>query len=204
MKSNMGYLKSMKLILEFLENIRWKDKSKNCEKKYDLQFNFITNAGKSVAQTAHTDYRDTDGLNDCKNALPYTIFLGFRANSKLIVWNGETYETIEYGIGDVVFLAGDVIHAGPTYAGAHSRMQVYADTDVRHNNGNPNEWLNWPFNKQPLAYELDQGVYDLTNFESDICKSSFETTYKVKKKVILDQLKWNESNPTKKKIFFNL
>jgi hypothetical protein len=205
MDSKYEYLAPMKLILEFIEGLSWTDED-NVERSYVLQYNYIYNKEASVAQKAHTDYKKSDGLNDKHKALPFTIFLGTRENSKLIIWNRrfKRYETVEYGVGDVLFLAGDVIHAGPTYLKAHGRMQLYADTNVRHDALNPNEWLQMPFSEQPLAYELDEGIYNAAYFQEAICHTALLTTYGVKKEDIVEILKKNEVNPNEKEKFFFL
>ena len=201
MKSKYGFLDSMKLILEFLETLTWQDEN-NVENNYALQYNYIYNEGKSIAQKAHTDYKKNNGINDAKKALPFTVFFGVSEESKLIIWNGERFETIKYGLGDVLFLAGDVVHAGPTYDDSHSRIQMYADTNVKHNYNNPNEWSSEVFNKQPLAYELDQGIHTAESFNDDIDKAAFIKTYGVLKEDIIKQLLYNEKNPNNKKKFY--
>jgi hypothetical protein len=203
MKSKYHFLEPMHPILEFLENLTWIDNKKRVQ-KYGLHFNMIYNEDISIAQKAHTDYKEENGLHDPDKELPFTIFLGIYPDSKLIVWNGTEYETIDYGAGDVLFLAGDVIHAGPTYLGRHGRMQLYAQTNVMHNKGNPNEWYHkWCFNQQPLAYELDNNVFDAKMFNDLISKNAFNKTYKTRKDEIVAQLRRNEENPSNKERFFS-
>ena len=190
MDSKYHYLAPMKLILEFIEGLTWTNEQ-NVEQKYKLQYNYIFNTEASVAQKAHTDYKKDNGINKKGNALPFTIFFGIRQNSKLIIWNRtlKQYQTINYGVGDVLFLAGDVIHAGPTYLEAHGRMQLYADTNVIHNPLNPNEWFSVPFSEQPLAYELDEDIYNDESFHKAINESALKRTYNVSKKDIIKKLK---------------
>ena len=75
---------------------------------------------------------------------------------------------------------------------------------MKHHHISPNEWLNLPFNLQPISYELDTGIYTSQKFNEMICQKRFQDLYNMNKNDIIEQLEWNEANPNHKKRFHKI
>jgi len=160
-KSSNPNLESMKKVLVWMETVQYQSNTKKGApmKEYTISANLISSKGLAYCQKAHTDFKtsDIESVRRKQAAIPLSAFFGVCPNSSLLIWDGKKWQRIHYGVGDLILIAADVIHAGPTYKEDHWRIQFYLDTDIQHNPINPNEWLDWPFTTQPIKFEIDEG-----------------------------------------------
>jgi hypothetical protein len=178
MKSENPQLQSMTDILHWMENLTYTE-----GKKYTTSANLIFSKDLAYCQRAHMDFKTTDieKARASKSALPLSAFFGICPNSSLLIWNPttKTWQRIHYGVGDLILIAADVIHAGPTYTEDHWRIQFYMDTDIQHNPSNPNQWFDWPFEKQPIKFEIDEKVHTKDKFRETVNQTQLWNLYKV-------------------------
>jgi len=171
-----------------MENALYKTEGEN--KKYNIQGNLIVNAGTAFAQKAHQDYKQCSSSVKSKcndKALPYSVFFGLCPNTTLLVCVDNKWQIITYGPGDVIFIAGDCIHAGTTCREPNCKFQVFMDTqEIKHNPQDSNEWLHWNFGKQPLAYEIRHtNLHNADSFFKEMNDAQLKSLYKISKDDIM-------------------
>jgi len=153
---------------------------------YDLRVNLIYNKAMCQTQKQHQDYRKENLAKLSSGAaVPFTVFFGICPKSSLLVKTNNKWERINYGTGDVLFLAGDVIHAGPLYMEPNCRFQAFMDTQIRHDEGNTNEWISCEFEESSLFFEIKEGLYDAELFKSSVTKTKLQSLYGVSKDDII-------------------
>jgi hypothetical protein len=185
-KSSNPNLESMKKVLVWMETVQYQSNTKKGApmKEYTISANLISSKGLAYCQKAHTDFKTSDikSVRRKQAAIPLSAFFGVCPNSSLLIWDavGEVWQRIHYGVGDLILIAADVIHAGPTYKEDHWRIQFYLDTDIKHNPINPNEWLDWSFSNQPIKFEIDEGGIHTKDSLKNVNQKKLMDLYRMK------------------------
>ena len=198
--SNNPFLLSMKSILSFFESKTYNDNGEM--KLYDLKPSLISSSKSTFPQRFHTDYKvhQYKDLRKSEN-IPYIIFFGIDENTTVFLWNEKTRSIIEHKIdvGSVLILALNVIHAGAAYLNVngnmHKRVQMYMDTDqIMHDYINPNEWLEFPIQNQPLRLVLENRMFTAEHFKRCCNGVKLKDIYNLSKSKIYEALLKDEKS----------